>query len=484
MPWAYPTNVPSVAKNWTPEQQRKCVIAANGTLRGGGNDTQAIQACIRAAGKTKNPGGKEGSNMADAAQWVDVFNATRVLAGDWIRIVPVMPKGYHRGGVHRPPIRVEDIATIVRNFENRATSGFYQVNVPINREHKDAEGKVGIYAAMQARDDGAYARLELTAEGRRLLEAGKFDYFSPEIRWKTIDIETGEDLGISVGGGAFTNYAFFGDRLAMFSETAFRHMVSQMGNDGDNDGDEQGALDALVHTAKAAFGRLFPNAEGGDASSVSMSTSGDSLWVHVHPPSDDDPDPDPNTQEGTMAEDFVSQEDFAALRTQFEEMSTRNQELSQANEDLSARVEQRDEQMTAQREEITQLSAARLRDRMVSVAEGFQALGVENDELSTHLMWLYQVDESDEREHYSFLLELLRTADNGLADARQFGEVGGAGRGVSTTPVMNQIDQLVSQRLTDQGVTAAEGTEEYAEALNAVIEANPELYDAYRETLV
>jgi len=57
MPWTT-DNPPSPAKNWTAEEKKKCVSAANAVLAKDGSEQDAIFACIRAAGKTKNPGGK------------------------------------------------------------------------------------------------------------------------------------------------------------------------------------------------------------------------------------------------------------------------------------------------------------------------------------------------------------------------------------------------------------------------------------------
>lgn len=50
MPWTY-DDPPAVARNWTEEEQRRCVDAANAVLREGGSDEEAIYACIAAAGK-------------------------------------------------------------------------------------------------------------------------------------------------------------------------------------------------------------------------------------------------------------------------------------------------------------------------------------------------------------------------------------------------------------------------------------------------
>jgi hypothetical protein len=52
MPWSM-SNPPSVAKNWTKEEKRRCVRAANATLKAGKSERDAIFACIAAAGKSK-----------------------------------------------------------------------------------------------------------------------------------------------------------------------------------------------------------------------------------------------------------------------------------------------------------------------------------------------------------------------------------------------------------------------------------------------
>ncbi len=59
MPWTV-DDPPRPAKNWTLEEKRKCVKAANAVLRDGGTEEDAIFACIRAAGRsTKSMDEKE-----------------------------------------------------------------------------------------------------------------------------------------------------------------------------------------------------------------------------------------------------------------------------------------------------------------------------------------------------------------------------------------------------------------------------------------
>lgn len=69
MPWTT-ENPPSCADNWTESEKKKCVTAANAVLRDGGEEQDAIFACIRAAGKTEHPGG-ESKKTRGEGQGVD-----------------------------------------------------------------------------------------------------------------------------------------------------------------------------------------------------------------------------------------------------------------------------------------------------------------------------------------------------------------------------------------------------------------------------
>jgi hypothetical protein len=69
VPWTV-DDPPTVAKNWTAEEQKKCVAAANAVLKEGGTDEEAIYACIHAAGK-----GRCGMNSALQKLWAQVRRA-------------------------------------------------------------------------------------------------------------------------------------------------------------------------------------------------------------------------------------------------------------------------------------------------------------------------------------------------------------------------------------------------------------------------
>lgn len=67
MPWTL-DDPPRPAKNWSADRKRKCVAAANATLRRGGSEEKAIFACIGAAKD------KELIEMDDKAKWQSVID--------------------------------------------------------------------------------------------------------------------------------------------------------------------------------------------------------------------------------------------------------------------------------------------------------------------------------------------------------------------------------------------------------------------------
>lgn len=75
MPWNYPEGIPSVARNWNADEQRKCVTAANTVLQTANWDSatdaerkkieeQAIFACIHAAGRSEGEKSMAEQNMS------------------------------------------------------------------------------------------------------------------------------------------------------------------------------------------------------------------------------------------------------------------------------------------------------------------------------------------------------------------------------------------------------------------------------------
>ena len=74
MPWSI-DNPPRPAKNWSDDEKRKCVAAANSVLDRGGSEQGAIYACIHAAGKSKR-----GGEMRKASLFIVLFKAAPTAA--------------------------------------------------------------------------------------------------------------------------------------------------------------------------------------------------------------------------------------------------------------------------------------------------------------------------------------------------------------------------------------------------------------------
>lgn len=66
MPYHYPDQIPNVAKNWSPNRQKKCAEVADAVLRNGGSESEVIFACIHAA-KQKQDDKKYDQFTEDAA---------------------------------------------------------------------------------------------------------------------------------------------------------------------------------------------------------------------------------------------------------------------------------------------------------------------------------------------------------------------------------------------------------------------------------
>lgn len=88
MPWSYPDTIPAVAQNWTADEQRRCIDAANDVLENTGDEEQAIYACIAAAGKERTMKTKtfkamlEATGDGDAGEVEAVFATLNVIDYD------------------------------------------------------------------------------------------------------------------------------------------------------------------------------------------------------------------------------------------------------------------------------------------------------------------------------------------------------------------------------------------------------------------
>jgi len=123
----------------------------------------------------------------------------------------ILPVGSFKRLGRKAEVTAEKIAEMVANFGTVPDTV-----LAVNAEHVHDKGKLGDVAAVEARSDGLYARLNWLDEGRQAVSSGKFQYFSPEILWGPIDYD-GRQVKNVLMGLALTNQPFFGSSVAMYS---------------------------------------------------------------------------------------------------------------------------------------------------------------------------------------------------------------------------------------------------------------------------
>ena len=98
-------------------------------------------------------------------------------------------------------ITKEMVEKMAENFKN----GIPHYKPPVNISHEDIHGKFGDIVEVEAREDGLWAKIALTQDGAKLLEAKRFEYLSAEFTEHYVNKETGEDVGPVLLGVALTN---------------------------------------------------------------------------------------------------------------------------------------------------------------------------------------------------------------------------------------------------------------------------------------
>lgn len=448
MPWTM-QKPPNPAKNWPDSEKRACVRAANAVLADGGTDQEAIRACLGAGARVKENSSSPPGGDPMEARIVDLFMADKVLAGDPVRLLPILEEGYWRFGQLQPPITPEKAQTLVVNFEQRAKTGTHQTNLPLNIEHDDRGGKIGTIASLSLQEDGVYATFDLTDKGEKLLAEDSFDYLSPEIDWNLVDTRSGETVGAFLVGVAATNYPFFGDATAMFSSEAGEHLSAPA------PGEALGHLPAeqIFAAIKAAIQTALKATLGNDPAN----------------PEEENPMSDQDDARGEMQvpEEFTTR--LAEMETQIEQFTTT----------LAARdgqIAERDQVIEGQRDRLTALEQSRQRERFSRQVDNLAHVGAQNESLVEELMWLHQADGSDEREHFAFWSTLLSTMESAVSDSAAFQETGQAGHKYAGASAMSRFSSLVQEMAGKQNLVVTEGDANWARLAEEAAEANPDLY--------
>lgn len=223
MPWSK-KNIPRPAKNWSPAAQSVCIRVANGVLKNGGSDTDAIRACIGAV-KRSHPGTIKAPKRDWKGRKHDDVSALAFTAGFYaipkieleedaknVSTLQVLPQGkfkhpwYGDLDFSEPRLR-----TMQRNFDRKVLN----IDIMVDEGH-DRSKALGWFKALKHRNNhtvngvayaGLFAEIEWNDLGRDLLERDIYRYFSAEVGSYTD--ATGKKYADVVFGGGLTNRPFF-----------------------------------------------------------------------------------------------------------------------------------------------------------------------------------------------------------------------------------------------------------------------------------
>jgi hypothetical protein len=223
MPWSK-KNIPRPAKNWSPAAQAVCIRVANGVLKNGGSDADAIRACIGAV-KRSNPGtikapkrdwkGRKHDDVSALAFTAGFYALPRIELKEGasnVSTLQVLPQGKFKHPWYGDLDFTEPrLRAMVRNFDRKVLN----IDIMVDEGH-DRSKALGWFKGLKHRNkhtingveySGLFADVEWNDLGRDLLERDIYRYFSAEVGSYTA--ADGKKYTDVVFGGGLTNRPFF-----------------------------------------------------------------------------------------------------------------------------------------------------------------------------------------------------------------------------------------------------------------------------------
>lgn len=359
--------------------------------------------------------------------------ADRALRGEVIEIVP-RGDWYDHYGVERH-ITQEVIDEFADNWNHRLTRGIRRSRLAVDVGHDErARGWYRTIVALPP-PQGVGASFAWNKNGRRALEENEFAYFSPTVYWRLQDHISGETVENQIGGGALTNYPYFGEVTSLYQ----RQTLATDLNKGDLNMTEPFDQEAVVaQVSESVVERLRGLFSGGQESS----DGGNGNSVDV---------------EGFKAQLAEMEASLKTMRTEAETTQTTYQtEIADLNTQLD-----------------TQRASARVERFMTVAGSSFKHLPVSTSDLAEFLNWVEGADDSEDKARYTLLTALLNKADEEFhAQFTSLGIGGPAVLGTAAQTLQGKIEKYMEEH---EDVS-------YDDAQSAVIQANPELYAQYTQS--
>lgn len=140
-------------------------------------------------------------------------------------------------------ITTADLQRFKENYDNNVRG----VKLFTDVSHKPDDGAVAEWEELQVRGNALFAKMAWTDEGAKLVQSGKYNYFSPEFMFQWTDPATGKSYKDVLLGGAITNRPFLKnmERIALSEDDDMFQVRFAEGEtyDPDHDGDNDSTTD-------------------------------------------------------------------------------------------------------------------------------------------------------------------------------------------------------------------------------------------------
>ena len=418
-------------------REKHCVFKKNSDgswsqLPGGCHDSdEKAQAQIAAIGASSHEFNAKEAELFNLPV-IGLFEegvADRALRGE---VIEIIPRGdwFDHYGVERH-ITQDVIDEFADNWNNRLTRGIRRSRLAVDVGHDErARGWYRQVVALPP-PKGVGASFAWNKNGRRALEENEFAYFSPTVYWRLQDHISGETVENQIGGGALTNYPYFGEVTSLYQRQTLTDS-----NKGDLNMSEPFDQEAVVEQVSESVVQKFRNMFGGED----------------QPPADN----------GAAVE---------AIQAQLEQVNSTLETLQASA--VTAQTTYQTEIAELNEELDTQRASARVERFMTVAGSSFDHLPVATSDLAEVLNWVEGVDDSEDKARYTLLHDLLSKADESFN--AQFTSLGIGGPAVVGTAAQTLSGKIEKYMEEHEGV-------EYDAAQAAVIQANPELYARYTQS--
>jgi cation transport regulator ChaB len=449
MPYSKISELPDSIKVLPADAQSVFMRVVNSALEKGDGEETAFKKAWGAVKRAwdKNKDGEWVKKMADNVRFLIPFSEP-TDSGGWRLFFPF--KEVHHMGMKVNFTRA-DGAEMVNNFKLPVPD----YPLPINERHDDGAGIYGRVADLRVGENGVEWRPEFNDGAAKSLRDKGYMYASPEIQFRGyVGVYDGKEYNNVALGVAITPRPRLGAATLVFSDGEWAEL---------EDGAEGDAEDTIMEEQNMSNDTAL-NEESVKEIARDEVRKNFGEWVmslFEHKPSPADQAEALKEEPGNEQEE--NHDDV--VREYSEKLSEKDAQIA-ALQDALAETERRVALFEEQKE--AAVRAQRLME-FSEIAEEIPGLTEAPAEFAETLMWLNDIDATEEKVHYSKILAVLKVLGKREAVAALFTEAGHDGQDSET--VEAKIGRLVAEKVA--------GGATQARALQELFSEQPELYAEY-----